>query len=124
MRKEGRIMNEIKSRLTPNETLLFKHDDDYYSEETSHGRYASLRRSYLREHRHITYNAMVISGTLEEHLTEVQREAQKRYDTLMLQMLEKDPPPSKDTDQLGWVGHLNNKRACAEEVIFNELIYV
>ena len=32
--------------------------------------------------------------------------------------------PDKATHQMEWVGHMNNAKACAEEVINHELIYV
>ena len=32
--------------------------------------------------------------------------------------------PDKATQQMAWVGHMNNARACAEEIIYNEIIYI
>ena len=44
----------------------------------------------------------------------------------MKQMLEKNPIDEnlKDTDQLKWVGFMNNYKHSVEEIIFKELIYI
>lgn len=88
------------------------------------GKYGGLRETYLREHHHGIYNAMFIKGTLQKHLEEVQEQATNRIDTLMQQMIQRDPPPDKATHPMEWVGYMNMTKAMAEEIVYNELIYV
>ena len=42
----------------------------------------------------------------------------------MTELLRKNPPPNKETDQLGWVRHMNSLKAQAEEIIQAELICI
>ena len=88
------------------------------------GRYGSMRRAFLREHRELTYSHLCLTEQLFPHLQEVQRTATQRMEQLMTELLRKNPPPNKETDQLGWVRHLNSLKAQAEEIIQAELIYI
>ena len=64
--------------------------------------------------------------TLRKHIVETDKQAKKRFDLLMKQMLEKNPIDEnlKNTDQLKWVGLMNNYKHLAEEIIFKKLIYI
>ena len=42
------------------------------------GRYARMRRAFLREHRAIFYNTLLLSETLYPHLREIDETANKR----------------------------------------------
>jgi len=42
------------------------------------GRYARMRRAFLREHRTITYNTLLLSERLHPHLRDVDEIAQER----------------------------------------------
>jgi hypothetical protein len=43
------------------------------------GRYGRLRRAYLKEHRTILYNQMLMTETLFPHLREIDKAAQARF---------------------------------------------
>ena len=75
------------------------------------------------EHRELTYSHLCLTEQLFPHLQEVQRTATQRMEQLMTELLRKNPPPNKETDQLGWVRHMNSLKAQAEEIIQAELIY-
>ncbi|MBC1778699.1 TnpV protein [Listeria booriae] len=87
------------------------------------GKYGRMRRTYLQEHKPMQFQTMVIENTLESHLQEVDQVANQRLDFLMDQLLEKQQPPSRESDQMEWVKHMNTLKAQAEEVIKTELIY-
>ena len=89
------------------------------------GKYGMLRRSYLREHRDGIYTGMLLNGTLNSHLEEVDRQAQKMLDDLTEQMkaLNGVTESLKAEDQMRWVQMMNSIRHSAEEVILNDLIY-
>lgn len=86
-------------------------------------KYGRMRRAFLKENRPLTYNDLVLSEKLYPHLREVQKAASARMEQLMAALLEKDPAPSKEQDQMGWVQHMNSLRAQAEEIVLAELIY-
>jgi len=78
MREEGgRTMADITYRvegdyLIPNIILDDEADD---SSEEMIGRYGMMRESFLREHKHGTYTAMLLMGKLMSHLREIDRQA-------------------------------------------------
>ncbi|WP_253285214.1 TnpV protein [Pseudoflavonifractor sp. MSJ-30] len=89
------------------------------------GKYGMLRRTFLREHRDGIYTGMLLNGTLNGHLEEVDRQAQKMLDDLTEQMkaLNGVTEQLKAEDQMQWVQMMNSIRHSAEEVILNDLIY-
>jgi hypothetical protein len=87
------------------------------------GKYGLMRKQYLKDHQHPVYTIMFCRGTLFRHCAEIEEAAHRRLDYLMNGFLEKDPPPDKAADQMGWVAHMNSLKARAEEIIQAELIY-
>ena len=71
------------------------------------------------------YTGMLLNGTLNSHLEEVDRQAQKMLDDLTEQMkaLNGVTEQLKAEDQMRWVQMMNSIRHSAEEVILNDLIY-
>ena len=49
--------------------------------ETSIGKYGRMRKSYLKEHRPILYNHLLMSEKLYPHLLEIDRAARERMDS-------------------------------------------
>ena len=89
------------------------------------GRYGRMRQKYLREHRLILWNQMVLNGTLWPHLHEIEEAAQSRID-LMLPKLAAEAGATEElkaADPMKWTGLMNSCKAQAEEVVLNELIY-
>lgn len=89
------------------------------------GKYASLRQTYLKEHRYGIYLNLLTTGQLGSHLNEVQREAQERMEVLTRQMKAAwgVTEELKAKDQMAWVQQTNNIRQAAEEIVMKELIY-
>ena len=87
------------------------------------GKYGRLRRTYLKEHRPVAYSTMLLNGTLYPHLWEVEQTAENRMQQLMKELLERNPAPDKEKNQMAWVQHMNSLKAQAEEMILTELIY-
>ena len=89
------------------------------------GRYGRMRQKYLREHRPILWNQLLMNGTLWPHLHEIEAAAQQRID-LMLPKLAAEAGATealKAADPLKWTGLMNSCKAQAEEAVLNELIY-
>lgn len=84
-----------------------------------------MRRDFLKEHRPGIYSGMMLEGTLREHCLTIQHQAEERIDVLIEQMAQAQgfDEGLKASDQMRWVRMMNNIRACAEEIIENEIIY-
>lgn len=89
------------------------------------GKYGQMRREYLKEHRRGSYSALLSSGTLMEHLREIDQRARELVvDLMTAMMLEANVTEAlKATDPMEWVGLMNNFRVTAEETVLAELIY-
>ncbi len=89
------------------------------------GRWGRMRREYLREHKPIQYNCLLLSGELWTYLADLNEQAQDRLDRIIEQMktAEGITEDLKANDPMAWVGAMNNIRARAEEIIREELIY-
>ena len=94
-------------------------------EPVPHGKYASLRKKFLKEHRRVTYTNLLTSGRLNSHLAEIQQAAQRRMEEIVAQMAKAADVTEelKTADQMKWVGLMNNIQNAAEETVLAELIY-
>ena len=106
---------------------------DYYmpnlvleKEKIELNKYGKMRIKFLKENRKAEYTIMFINGTLNKHLKEIQETAQERIDIMVEQLKKQNnlTEEMKNTDQLYWVGMMNNFKNTAEEIVSNELIYV
>ena len=89
-------------------------------------KYGKMRLKFLKENKKAEYMIMFTKGTLNKHLKEIQQTAQARVDIIIEQLKQQNnlTEEMKNTDQLYWVGMMNNFKNTAEEIILNELIYV
>ena len=87
------------------------------------GKYGRLRRMYLKDHRPVLYNTMLLNGSLYPHLMEVEQNAAAMKEQMMTELLAKNPAPDKEQNQMAWVQHMNSLKAQAEELVLTELIY-
>ena len=80
----------------------------------------------MKEHKKADYTTMLMEGTLNSHLKELQEKAEIRFEQIIDQLKEKSnlTEDMKNTDMLYWVGTMNSIKAQAEEIIFSELIYI
>lgn len=108
--------------LIPNIIMDDEADD---SSEEMIGRYGMMRESFLREHKHGTYTAMLLMGKLTSHLREIDRQAEEEVECLLSQMMERQGVDEtlKAADQMAWVQKVNALRAMAEEVVLREIVY-
>ena len=89
------------------------------------GKYGMLRRSYLANHKHGIYTGLLLTGELNNHLEEIDRQATEMVERLTAQMAREQGVTEelKASDQMKWVGLMNNIKSSAEEVVMAELIY-
>ena len=89
------------------------------------GKYGRMRLTYFKENKKAQYSIMLMNGTLNSHLHEIDEQANKILEQTVKTFAEADgcDEELKSTNQMKWVGLMNNYRHCAEEIIFKELIY-
>ena len=95
------------------------------TEQKPLGKYGRLRKDYLKEHRPILWNKMILSETLYPHLREIDETANRRLEQMMQEMMKAAGATEslKASNPMKWVQTMNSLKAQAEEVILNELIY-
>ena len=119
------------------------------------GFWGRRRKEFLREHRPITFNQLVLSGELFKHLALFNQEATERLESLIqgMKVAQGVNEELKHRDQMCWVRAMNTSaiprhkagcwlraaiasnsnarqalpdlqiRACAEEIVYAELVY-
>ena len=89
------------------------------------GIWGMRRHDYLKNHRRVIYYAMQMKETLNPHLEDVDRSANEMCDRLIKQFATAEgiTEDLKATNQMEWVGRMNNIRDRVWEIVFNELIY-
>ena len=80
---------------------------------------------YLKEYRRGVYLNLLTSGRLNDYLAGIEEQAQKRFERIVEQMAESEGITKrlKATDQVAWVGEMNNIWSRARAVVNAELIY-
>ena len=94
-------------------------------EETPIGIWGKRHKRYLKAHRKATYTTLLTSGKLTTYLAEVDQQAQERFERLIEQMKQAQgiTEQLKAENALEWAGRMNNIRACAMEIVNEEIIY-
>ena len=126
---------ELKDRFIDEKTgIEYIRNVDYYlpnlvlaeQKKIQLNKYSSLRLEYLKNHKKAEYAILFIDNKLTDHLEEVQEIATQRVEEIIKSLKEQSnlTEEMKNTDQLYWVGMMNNFKNQAEEIVLKELIYV
>lgn len=88
------------------------------------GIWGERRRRFLRTHQRPIYDAMLMGGTLNAHLEEVDQSAEEMLELLMTQLAEREGVTErlKEENQMAWVQRMNGVRHRAEEIVRKDLI--
>ena len=89
------------------------------------GKYAELRRQYLKKHRRVLYTNLKTSCRLTEHLAEIEQTAKAMVARSVQKMAEAEglTEQMKEADPMRWTGLMNNLKHTAEEQVLTDLIY-
>ena len=89
------------------------------------GFWGAMRRDYLKKHRQNVYYQLLLSGKLNDHLADIEEQAQDMMWTLPKQMAKSEGVTEelKRMDQMAWVGAMNNIQNQVRETINHMLIY-
>ena len=89
------------------------------------GKYATMRKQYLKEYQGGTYGLMLLEGTLSDHLQDVQDRATEMMEYLLPKMMKAEGVTEelKAADMMEWVGRVNSIKERIEEIIMDQMIY-
>ena len=95
-------------------------------EEQPIGTWGQRHLDYLKQYRKVTYTNLLTSGRLNDYLADINRQAQERFERLIEGMKQAQGITErlKAEDALEWTGRLGNIRACAREIVNEEIIFV
>ncbi len=127
--------NELpKTKIDERRDIEYNLEGDYYipnlampkQEKIVLNKYGRMRLKYLKEHKKADYTIMIMDGTLNAYLKEIQETADNRVGQIISELKAKSnlTEEMKNTDMLYWVGTMNSIKAQAEEIVLSELIYV
>ena len=127
-------MTEMKKHIyDENNGLWYELIGDYYipvltlssEEQRPIGKWGRMHRDYLKEHRPILYNDLILSGQFWTYLADLNEQAQERLSLIIEQMKASEGVTEelKAADQMAWVGAMSSIRNRAEEIILREMIF-
>ena len=110
--------------------ISYHRSGDYYlpdliaPESPRIGIWGYRRREYLRKYKNPIYTGLFLTGKLNAHLEEVDRQANEMFDRLINEYSARDGVTEelKARYQMEWAGTMNEIRDRVEELVNNELI--
>ena len=123
---EKRIYNEQTG-------ISYTLQGDYYlpdlalpeQEDKPIGLWGQRHLRYIKQHRKILYINLLTSGKLNDHLADIDKQAEDMFFRLVKQMAEREGVTEqlKADNQIEWVARMNNIRSRATEIVNHDLIY-
>lgn len=106
---------------------------DYYlpnlvfpdKEEQPIGLWGQRHLMYLKYHRKVLYYNLLTSGKLNDHLADIDKQADEMFDLLVKETAEREGMTEqlKADNPMQWIGKMNNIRNSVTETIYSEIIY-
>lgn len=124
-------MEELRQTIQEH-GIRYQLEGDYYlpvlelpEENRPIGRWGRLHKEYLKNHRPVLYQSLLLSGKLYTVLADLNEQATERCSFIIRQMAEAEgiTEELKANDPMRWVQGMNSIRSRAEEIIQAEMIY-
>ena len=124
-------MEELRQTIQEH-GIWYQLKGDYYlpvlelpEENRPIGRWGRLHKAYLKNHRPILYQSLLLSGKLYTVLADLNEQATERCGLIIHQMAQAEgiTEEMKARDPVRWVQAMNSIRNRAEEIIQAEMIY-
>ena len=126
-------MQELAKFITDERTeLKYELCGDYYivagedePECEPIGVWGQRHLRHIQKHSKAFYNKMLNEHTLHDYLLQLDRDAEDTFNRLVKQMAECEGVTEqlKATNQLAWVGRMNNIRQRATEIINHDIVF-
>ena len=123
----------LKTKIDERTGIEYHLEEDYYIPNLSMpkqakiilNKYGIMRLRYLKENKKADYTIMLMDGTLNAHLKEIQETADSRVQQIIGELKAKSDltEDMKNTNVLYWVSTMNSIKAQAEEIVFSDVIY-
>ncbi len=123
---EKRIYNEQTG-------ISYTLQGDYYlpdlalpeQEDKPIGLWGQRHLKYIKQQRKTLYINLLTSGKLNEHLSDIDKQAEDMFFRLVKQIAECEGVTEqlKADNQMEWVARMNNIRSRATEIVNNDIIY-
>ena len=135
MYKIERMIFKMKKHITDTKTgISYTLQGDYYlpdlslpaEEEIPIGVWGQRHAAFLKNHQRSVYNEFLVSGKLQQYLSQIDRDAQEMFDLLVRQLAEQEGVTEtlKTEDQMEWIQRMNSIRNRAVEIVNCELLYI
>lgn len=95
-------------------------------EQKEIGKYGRLHLEYLKKHRKGYHTSLLMEGTLNQRLCEIDIEANEMLETIITRLTYERgiDDDLKARDMLRWVAEMNNIKASAEEIVLQEVLHM
>ncbi len=89
------------------------------------GKYGSLHKKFIKEYHNAFYFLLLANGTLLAYLEKIDAKAKNEVERLIAEFAIKQGVAEqlKSTDQMKWVGMMNDIKAQAEEIVYSTTVY-
>ena len=90
------------------------------------GKWGMMYKDYLQKHNPVLFTTLLTQGTLYQHCSQVDTQAQQMFDTLVEQMKTAEcvTEQLKEENQFEWMKRMQNIEARLREMIDAEFLYV
>ena len=90
------------------------------------GKYGLLRLNYIKKEKSGLYFDLLVNDKLNEYLHNIDTTVMEKVQKLITELAQKEniTEELKSSNQMLWIGKMNNIKDIAEEIILKEYIYV
>ena len=94
-------------------------------EQFNIGKYGLLRLEYIKKYKLGLYFDLIVNDTLNEYLHDIDTTVMEKVQKLIKELAEKEniTEELKSSNQMLWIGKMNNIKDIAEEIVLKEYIY-
>ena len=95
-------------------------------EQFNIGKYGLLRLEYIKKYKLGLYFDLLVNDNLNEYLHDIDTTVMEKVQKLIKELAEKEniTEELKSSNQMLWIGKMNNIKNRVEEIILKEYIYV
>lgn len=82
-------------------------------------------KRYLKQNHRVLYMNLLTSGKLNSYLADIDERVEEMFSRMVTSMKEKQniTEQLKAADMMKWLKIMNNIRACANEIVLNDIVY-
>lgn len=90
------------------------------------GKYGKARLRHIKQYNKVLYNNLLLNGKLDTYLHSIDMKCNTVLESLITKLAKQENVTEdlKASYQLEWVTRMNNIKNRAEEIIYNEYVYI